>query len=337
MVRFSALFAALWIGSTHLAAAATLESVKERGKLVCGVNTGLTGFSEINDDARWVGFDVDFCRAVAAAVLGDGEAVTFKPTTPQERFAALQSGEVDLLSRNTTWTFTRDVKLGFTFAGVSYYDGQGFMVPKALGVTSAKQLSGARICIETGTTTELNLSDYFRTNGMEYTSVVLRTSDDSRRNYLANACDAYTTDVSGLAAMRSTFPDPDAHIILPEVISKEPLGPLVRQGDDQWADIVRWTLMALVLAEELKITKANVAETAQTSRNPEIRRLLGQEGDFGPALGLTDSWALNAIVAVGNYGEIFERSVGKSTPLGLERDLNGLWSQGGLHYALPVR
>lgn len=338
MVRFfTAMFFVCAAMAAHTATASTLDTIKARGKLVCGTHNGVAGFAEINDQGRWVGFDVDFCRALAAAIFGNGDAVTFVPTTPQQRFAALQSGEIDLLSRITTWSFTRDVKLGFTFAGVIYYDGQGFLVRKDLGITSAKQLDGARICLETGTTTELNLGDYFRTHGMDYKSVVLRTSDDSRTNYLANACDAYSTDVSSLAAIRSTLPNPEDHIILPEVISKEPLGPLVRQGDDQWADIVRWTLMTLIMAEELNITKANVDEMRSTSKNPELRRLLGAEGDFGPALGLSTDWAYNAISAVGHYGEMFDRALGKDTPLGLERQLNAQWKDGGLHYALPLR
>jgi len=327
----------LGLASAPAASADTLASIKERGYLQCGVNTGLAGFATRDDDGNYVGFDVDYCRALAAAIFGDAGSVRFTPLTAKERLVALQSGEIDVLSRNTTWTFTRDVNLGLDFIGVNYYDGQGFVVPNALGVESAKQLDGARICVQAGTTTELNLADYFRANGMSFESVVISTADEARQNYLAEACDAYTTDISGLAAVRSTFPDPTAHTILPEVISKEPLGPLVRQGDDQWADIARWTLNAMILAEELGVSSENVDELRTSSTNPEVRRLLGVEGDFGQQLSLGNDWAYNAIKQVGNYGESFARNVGSGTRMNLDRGLNKQWTEGGLMYAPPMR
>ena len=319
------------------AAAATLEDVKERGALNCGVNTGLAGFAAPDANGNWEGFDVAFCRAVAAAVLGDPSAVEFVPLTTQTRFTPLASGEIDLLSRNTTWTFSRDVDLKFDFAGVNYYDGQGFIVPTALGVTSAKDLDGATICIQTGTTTELNLADFFRVNNMEYEPVPIETNAEAIQQYLAGACDAYTTDASGLAASRATFENPGDHVILPEIISKEPLGPLVRHGDNDWADAVRWTLNALIAAEEYGVTSANVDELAQGTDNPEINRLLGTENDLGAMLGLDSDWAARTIKAVGNYGEIFEKNIGQNTPIGLARGLNAQWTDGGLLYAPPFR
>ena len=318
-------------------AAATLDDVKARGKLNCGVNTGLVGFAAPDANGVWEGFDVVVCRAVAAAVLGDANAVEFVPTTAKTRFTALSSGEVDLLSRNTTWTFSRDTDLKFDFVGVNYYDGQGFLVPKALGVSSAKELDGATVCIQTGTTTELNLADYFRTNNMSYEPVPIETNAEALQQYNAGACDVYTTDASGLAASRATFANPGDHVILPEIISKEPLGPLVRQGDDQWADIVRWTLNALIAAEEYGVTSANIDELAKGTENPEINRLLGTEGDLGAMLGLDADWAVRAISANGNYGEIFAATIGEATPIGLARGLNAQWTQGGLLYAPPFR
>ncbi len=313
----------------------TLADVKNRGQLKCGINTGLAGFAAPDDTGRWGGFDVAYCRAVAAAVLGDGDAVEFVPTTTVTRFEALSSGEIDVLSRNTTWTFTRDVDLSFTFIGVNYYDGQGFMVPAELGVGSARELDGATVCIQTGTTTELNLADFFRINGMSYEPVPIETSAEGQVQYLAGACDTYTTDVSGLASMRSTFDSPDAHVILPEIISKEPLGPLVRQGDDQWADINRWVLNALIVAEELGITRDNALDLAKTgAENPEVGRLLGLEGEYGGMLGLENDWAANAIATVGNYGELFDEHL---APLGLPRGLNAKWSEGGILFAPPFR
>ncbi|PPB80411.1 general L-amino acid transport system substrate-binding protein [Albidovulum inexpectatum] len=319
------------------ASAGTLEDVKARGELICGVNTGLVGFAAPDANGNWQGFDVDVCRAVAAAVLGDASKVKYVPTTGETRFTALASGEIDLLSRNTTWTFSRDVELKFTFVGVNYYDGQGFMVKKDLGVTSAKELDGATICIQTGTTTELNLADFFKSNNMSYQPVAIQTNAEGEQQYLAGACDAYTTDASGLAATRAAFADPENHVILPEIISKEPLGPVVRQGDDQWADIVRWTLNALIAAEEYGVTSANVDELAKGTQNPEINRLLGAEGNLGEMLGLDKDWAHRAIKAVGNYGEIFAAHIGESTPIGLARGLNAQWTQGGLMYSPPFR
>ena len=319
------------------ASAATLDDVKANGTLKCGVSTGLAGFSLADANGNWVGFDVDFCRAVAAAVLGDGNAVEFVPLTTQTRFTALGSGEIDILSRNTTWTFSRDVDLKQTFLGVSYYDGQGFMVRKDLGVASATELDGATVCIQTGTTTELNLADYFKANNMSYEPVPIETNAEAQQQYLAGACDVYTTDASGLAATRATFEDAAAHMVLPEIISKEPLGPLVRHGDDQWADIGMWTLNALIAAEELGVTSANLEEMAAGTNNPEINRLLGTEGDLGAMLGLDADWAKKAIAVGGNYGEIFAKNIGEGTPIALARGLNAQWTQGGLLYSPPFR
>ena len=319
------------------ASAATLDDVKARGELLCGSNTGLTGFGAPDANGNWVGFDVSLCRAVAAAVLGDPAKVKFVPTTGETRFTALASGEVDLLVRNSTWTYSRDTDLKLDFVAVNYYDGQGFMVKKDLGVSSAKELDGATVCIQTGTTTELNLADFFKFNNISYTPVTVQDDSEAQRQYLAGACDAYTTDASGLAASRATMADPENHIILPEIISKEPLGPVVRHGDNQWGDIVRWTYYALLIAEEKGITKANIEEVAASSTDPEVRRLLGLEGDSGVMMGLDNSWAKNAIAANGNYGEIFEANIGASTPIGLARGLNALWTQGGLQYAPPLR
>jgi len=312
------------------ASATTLEDVQARGSLNCGVTTGLTGFAAPDASGEWQGFDVAVCRAVAAAVLGDATAVTFVPTTGQTRFTALASGEVDVLARNTTWTFSRDTDLSFEFVGVNYYDGQGFMVPRELGVSSALELDGATVCIQTGTTTELNLADFFSSNNMSYEPVPIETNAEAQQQYLAGACDVYTTDASGLAATRATFEDPSAHVILPEIISKEPLGPLVRHGDHEWGDIVRWTLNALISAEELGVTSANVGEIGTSTQNPEIMRLLGTEGDLGAMIGLDADWAARAIAAVGNYGEGFGGNIGESTPIGLARGLNARRAEGGL-------
>ena len=330
--------AALVAGGAWAQGGSTLQAVKDRGQLNCGVTTGLTGFSEQGADGEWQGFDVALCRAVAAAVLDDPQAVTFVPTTGKTRFTALSSGEIDMLARNTTWTAQRDNELNFEFAGVNYYDGQGFMAPKALGVTSAKDLDGATVCIQTGTTTELNLADYFRANGMSYEPVPIETNAEAQQQYLAGACDAYTTDRSGLAATRATFPSPDDHVILPELISKEPLGPLVREGDQEWGDVVRWTLNALVAAEEYGVTSANVADQAAApGDNPEVNRLLGTEENLGAMMDVPQDWAVKAIQAGGNYGEIFERYLGESTPIGLSRGLNAQYTNGGLLYSPPFR
>ena len=338
-MKKSVIFGALTIAglSVGAAAAATLDDVKARGKLNCGVSTGVPGFASPDANGVWEGYDIDVCRAVAAAVLGDPMAVDFTPTTGQTRFTALASGEIDMLARNTTWTFSRDVDLKFTFVGVNYYDGQGFMVPKDLGVSSATELDGATVCIQTGTTTELNLADYFSSNNISYEPVPVETNAEAQQQYLAGACDVYTTDASGLAATRATFEAPADHILLPEIISKEPLGPLVRHGDDAWGDIVRWTLNALITAEELGVTSANVAELSGGTNNPEIDRLLGTQGNLGEQLGLSADWGKNVITAVGNFGEVFETNIGENTPIGLARGLNALWTEGGLIYSPPFR
>ncbi|MDE2791853.1 MAG: amino acid ABC transporter substrate-binding protein [Paracoccaceae bacterium] len=320
-----------------VAVAGTLEDVQAKGHVQCGVSTGLVGFAAADADGNWHGFDVAVCRAVAAAVIGDSQAVKFTPTTGKTRFTALSSGEIDMLARNTTWTYSRDVDLKLTFVGINYYDGQGFMVPAGLGVGSATDLDGATVCIQTGTTTELNLADFFRSNNISYEPVPIETNAEAQQQYLAGACDVYTTDRSGLAATRASFENPADHVILPEIISKEPLGPLVRHGDDHWADAVRWVLNALISAEELGITSGNLAEMAAGTNNPEINRLMGTEGDLGGMLGLDKEWAQRAIAAGGNYGEIFEAHIGESTAIGLARGLNAQWSDGGLIYSPPFR
>jgi general L-amino acid transport system substrate-binding protein len=315
------------------AKADTLDNIKKAGVVKCGVSQGLPGFSNPDDKGNWTGIDVDYCRALAAAILGDAKKVKFVPLSAKVRFTALQSGEIDVLSRNTTWTFTRDTGLGLNFVGVLYYDGQGFMVPKKLGVKSAKQLSGAAVCTNTGTTTELNVADYFRANKMKYKVVAFEKADEVVAAYDAGRCDVYTTDRSGIAAQRTKLKNPGAHVILPEVISKEPLGPVVRQGDDKFFNIAKWVLNALLTAEELGVTAAN-ADAMMKSKNPEIRRLLGVEGDLGAKLGLDKAWAARAIKAVGNYAEMYKRNV---TPLGLDRGVNQLWTKGGLLYSPPFR
>lgn len=314
----------------------TLDAVKKRGVLNCAVNVGLPGFSQPDDKGNWTGLDVDYCKAIAAAVLGDANKVKYIPTTAKERFTALQSGESDVLVRNTTWSLARDSSLGLSFVGVNYYDGQGFMVKKSLGVTSAKELDGATVCVQTGTTTELNLADYFRSNNMTYQPVVFEKAAEILQAYQAGRCDVFTTDASGLYAERLQMQNPDEHIVLPEIISKEPLGPSVRQGDSQWFTIVKWVHFALLNAEELGITQANVDEM-KSSQNPDIRRFVGVEGDFGQGLGLDNDWAVRIVKAVGNYGEIFDRNVGKGSRIKIERGLNALWNQGGLQYAPPIR
>ena len=338
-MKNSVLLGALTIAglAAGAAAAGTLDDVKARGTLNCGVTTGLVGFAAPDANGVWEGFDVGVCRALAAAVLGDPMAVEFVPTTGQTRFTALASGEIDFLARNTTWTFSRDVDLKFEFVGINYYDGQGFMVPRALGVSSAKDLDGATVCIQTGTTTELNLADFFRSNNISYEPVPIETNAEGQQQYLAGACDTYTTDASGLAATRATFENPGDHVLLPEIISKEPLGPLVRHGDNEWADVARWTLNALIAAEELGVTSANITEMASGTDIPEINRLLGSEGELGAMLGLESDWAMKAIMAGGNYGELFEKNIGENTPIGLARGLNALWTDGGLVYTPPFR
>ncbi|MFC1680541.1 amino acid ABC transporter substrate-binding protein [Pseudomonadota bacterium] len=328
--------ATLALGITSGAQASTLEDVQKRGTLNCVVSTGVPGFAYTDEAGTWHGFDVDFCRATAAAVLGDADKIKAVTSTGKTRFTLLNSGEGDVLWRNTTITFSRDVGVKLRFHGVNYYDGQGFLVSKDLGVSSAKELDGASVCIQTGTTTELNLADYFYANGMKYEAVAIETNDEGRQNYVAGRCDVYTTDASGLAATRSTFTDPQNHIILPEIISKEPLGPATRHGDDQWSDIVTWVYYATVTAEEKGVTQANVDEM-KNSKDPEILRLLGVEGDQGAELGLNADWAYQIIKQVGNYGEIFDRNIGPDTAIGLERGLNALWTDGGLQYSPPFR
>jgi general L-amino acid transport system substrate-binding protein len=314
----------------------TLDAVKQRGQLACGVHTGLPGFGAADDKGVWSGLDVDYCRAVAVAVLGDAGKIRYVPTTPKERFVALQSREVDLLARTTTWTLSRDSSLGFSFVGTNYYDGQGFMVKKSAKVKTAKELGGATICVQTGTTTELNLADYFRTNNLQYKPVVFEKVDEAVRAYNTDRCDAYTTDASGLYSVRLQLAKPEDHIVLPDIISKEPLGPLVRQDDFQWFTIVKWVHFALLNAEELGVTQANV-DKMRDSPNPDIKRLLGKEGDFGKGLGLDNDWAYKIVKQIGNYGEVFERNVGAGSRLKIDRGLNRLWTKGGLQYAPPVR
>jgi len=329
-----ALAAAALLASGALHAQSTLDAVKAKGYVQCGVNTGLAGFSQPDSRGVWKGLDVDVCRAVAAAVFGDASKVRYTPLTAQQRFTALQSGEIDILSRNTTWTLSRDTSLGLNFAGVNYYDGQGFMVPKKLGVTSAKQLNGATICVQPGTTTELNLADYFRSHKMTFKPVVIEKLEEVTNAYFSGRCDVYTTDVSGLVSTRgSRAPNPADHVILPEVISKEPLGPVVRHGDDRWFDIVKWSLFAMLEAEELGLTSKNIDQQA-SSTNPAIQRFVGASGGLGKMLGLDDRWAYNIVKLVGNYGESFDANL---KPLGFDRGLNNLWTQGGLMYAPPLR
>lgn len=314
----------------------TLDDVKKRGYVQCGVSDGLAGFSNPDANGNWTGLDVDICRAVAAAIFNDPNAVRYTSTTAKERFTVLQSGGVDLLSRNTTWTMQRDVALGLEFTGVTYYDGQGFMTKTANGVTSVKGLDGATICTQSGTTTELNVADYFGANNLKYQILTFEKETEALQAYEAGRCDAYTTDASGLYAAKLELADPAGHVILPEIISKEPLGPAVRQGDQRWGDIVRWVFFAMINAEEMSVTSANV-ESMLATTNPEMRRLLGLEGDFGVSLGLTNDWAVRVIRHVGNYGETFDRNVGAGSPLQIARGLNALWSKGGLQYAPPVR
>ena len=336
-VKVVLLAAAVALVGAFAVQAGTLEDVQAAGELKCGINTGLPGFAFTDDMGRWTGFDVAYCRALAAAVLGDADKISFVNLTGKTRFPALQAGEIDVLSRNTTWTLSRDVDLGLTFVGVNYYDGQGFIGRTALGITSAKELDGASICIQTGTTTELNLADFFRSNNMSYEPVPVENNAEARAAYEADRCDVYTTDASGLAATRGTFDDPDAHIVYPEIVSKEPLGPLVRHGDDQWADIARWVLNALIIAEELGVNQGNVEDMAMGTDHPEINRMLGSEGSYGEMLGLDPDWAVRAIAAEGNYAEIFDRYIGPDTALGLQRGLNALYKDGGILYAPPFR
>jgi general L-amino acid transport system substrate-binding protein len=330
-----AIAAALGVAATA-ASAQTLNTIKSRGMLNCGANGTLGGFGLPDAQGNWTGLDVDFCRAIAAAIFNDANKVKFVPLTAKDRFTALQSGDVDVLARNTTWTSSRDTSLGLNFSVVNYYDGQGFLVRKSLKVNSALELNDAAVCVQQGTTTELNLADYFRANKMKLKTVTFASADEAIKAYDSGRCDAFTTDASGLYAERLRLAKSDDHIVLPEIISKEPLGPSVRHGDDQWGDIVKWTHFAMVTAEELGITKATVDE-ALKSNNPDIRRLLGAEGNYGEQLGLTKDWAYRIIKLVGNYGEVFEKNVGQGSPLKIARGINALWTKGGLQYAPPIR
>jgi len=323
--------------ASSAASAQTLNEVQARGVLNCGTHTRLVGFAAQDVGGQWDGFDVAFCRALAAAVLGDPSAVELVPLNSVNRFTALSSGLIDVLSRVTSWTFTRDVGRDFEFAGIIYYDGQGFMVPRTLGVSSALELDGEKVCVQRGTTTELNVADYFQVNNMRYEPVPVEDAAEAERQYLAGNCTVYTTDASGLAATRAEFETPGDHVILPEIVSKEPLGPVVRHGDNEWGDIVRWTLNVLIAAEEYGVTSANIDELMQGTDTPEINRLLGTEGNLGEMIGLDAEWAVRAIKAGGNYGEIFEANIGESTPIGLARGLNAQWTDGGLLYAPPFR
>ena len=333
-ILLAALLAVVCLAAS--ASASTLEDVKAKGFVTVGVSGKVPGFSAPDEKGVWRGFDVDFGRAVAAAIFNDPTKVKFVPVTTKERFTALQTGEIDVLSRNTTWTFSRDVNQGIDFCGILFYDGQGFMVPKKLGVTSATQLDGASVCIQIGTTTEMNVSDYFAAHGMTYKPVVYESADDATVIYDTGRADVYTTDISGLAARRTSLSNPQDHVILPEAISKEPLGPAVRQGDQQWSDIVRWTLFAIINAEEMGVTSANVDEQLKSDK-PNVKRLLGVDGAYGEMFGLSNDWAYRIVKLVGNYGEIFDRNVGPKTALGLERGINALWKDGGLLYAPPIR
>ena len=330
--------AAIVLGAASTAhAGKELDAIKARGQLICGVGIGTAGFNLADSQGKWTGLNVDICRAVAAAIFGDADKDKFVPTTAQQRFTALQSGEVDLLVRTTTYTLTRDTALGFDFTGINYYDGQGFMVNKKLGVKSAKELNGATICVQPGTTTELNLADYFRANKMTFKPVVIEKIEEVRAAFFAGRCDVFTTDASGLYATRvANAPTPDDYIILPEIISKEPLGPVVRHGDNQFADIVRWAFFAMIEAEEYGITSKNVDEMLK-SDNPAIKRILGVTPGMGKALGVDEKWVYSIVKQVGNYGEIFDRNVGMGSPLKIPRGQNALWTQGGLQYAPPIR
>lgn len=325
--------------STTAVASPTLAAIKRRGRLNCGVNQGLVGFAYTDNRGEWRGFDVDFCRALAAAVLGDGDAVRFVPLTADNRFDALSDDRIDVLWRNTSWTMERDTGGRFAFGGVNYYDGQGFLVRRSLNLNSAAELNGARVCVQSGSTSALNADDYFRSRGIAYRAVVLATEEAARQAYGREDCDALSADISALAAARTTLADPQQHALLPDVISKEPLGPVTRRGDEQWTAVVRWTLNALILAEEYGVTQANVDELSEGARDPRVRRLLGTEGAFGARMGLAETWAADAVGAVGNYSEVFERNLGSQSPLDLARGLNAQWNArpGGLIYGLPVR
>ncbi len=338
MNRVSAIFAvvALFAFTCSVASAQTLKKVIDRGALQCGVTQGLPGFSSPDDKGNWVGFDVDFCRAMAAAIFQDATKVKFTPLSAKDRFTALQSGEIDVLSRVTSWTLSRDTALGFNFGAVTYYDGQGFLIRKSLKVNSALELNGASICTQTGTTSELNLADYFRSHKIKYELVAFATADEVVKAYDTGRCDVFSTDISQLYAERLKLTNPNDHIILPEIISKEPLAPVVRHGDDQWLDIVKWTHFAMVNAEELDVSSKNINDALKSDR-PDVKRLLGVEGNFGEQLGLSKNWAERIIRLVGNYGDVFERNVGAGSRLGIARGVNNLWTKGGIQYAPPVR
>jgi general L-amino acid transport system substrate-binding protein len=332
----AAAFGAVAALAATAVSAGTLDTVKQKGFLTCGANTGLAGFGQPDAQGNWTGLDVEYCRAIAAALFDDPGKVKFVPLSAKDRFTALQSGEVDVLIRNTTWTLSRDTSLGLNFAAVNYYDGQGFLVRKKLGVSSALELNGASVCVQQGTTTELNLADYFRANKLQLKSVTFATSDETLKAYEAGRCDAFTTDASGLYAERLRLAKPDDHLVLPEIISKEPLGPAVRRGDDQWFGVVKWILFAMLNAEELGISSKNVDEMLKSDK-PDVRRLLGVEGNFGEQLGLTNDWGVRIVKLVGNYGEIFDRNVGQGSKLAIARGLNNLWTKGGIQYAPPAR
>jgi general L-amino acid transport system substrate-binding protein len=336
MKKFVSIVALALIAIASSASAQTLKTVKDRGILNCGANGSLAGFGLPDAQGKWTGLDVDVCRGIAAAIFNDANKVKFVPLSAKDRFTALQSGEVDVLARNTTWTSSRDTSLGLNFTGVDYYDGQGFLVRKTLKVNSALELNGASVCVQQGTTTELNLADYFRAHNIQLKSVTFATANEAVKAYDAGRCDSYTTDASGLYAERLRLANPDDHLILPEIISKEPLGPVVRHGDDQWFDIVKWVLFAQLNAEELGITQANVDEMVK-STNPDVKRFVGTEGNYGEQLGLTKDWAVRIIKLVGNYGEMFDRNVGSGSPLKIDRGLNKLWNKGGVQYAPPIR
>ena len=336
MKKLAALFALGLLVAAQGASAQTLKTVKDRGMLNCGANGTLAGFGLPDAQGNWTGLDVDFCRAVAAAVLGDAKKVKFVPLTAKDRFTALQSGEVDVLARNTTWTSSRDTSLGLNFTGVNYYDGQGFMVRKSLKVNSALELNGASVCVQQGTTTDLNLADYFRAHNMQLKTVTFATANEALKAYDAGRCDVFTTDASGLYSEKLKLANPNDHIILPEIISKEPLGPAVRHGDDQWFDIVKWVHFAMINAEELGISSKTIDE-AMKSDKPDVKRFVGTEGNLGEQLGLTKDWAVRIVKLVGNYGEIFEKDVGSGSKLNIARGLNNLWNKGGIQYAPPIR
>jgi general L-amino acid transport system substrate-binding protein len=322
--------------SVQAASAQTLKTVKDRGMVSCGVSQGLPGFSAPDDKGNWTGLDVDICRAISAAIFNDPAKVKYVPLSAKDRFTALQSGEIDVLSRNTTWTLSRDTSLGANFTGVNYYDGQGFMVKKTLNVNSALELNSASVCVQTGTTTEQNLADYFKSNNMKYEVIAFANDDEAIKAYESGRCDVFTTDVSGLYAERLKFSNPAEHVVLPEVISKEPLGPMVRHGDDQWFDIVKWVLYAMVDAEELGINQKNLDDMAKSDK-PELKRVFGTDGNLGEQLGLTKDWVYRIVKGVGNYGESFDRNVGAGSKLGIARGLNALWNKGGIQYAPPMR